>query len=76
MERRYQPGPEMDRRYRDPDFLRHRYVEAGESAAAIADDCSVSERTPSGTVLSETLTHYGILSRTAELTTQTYLERQ
>lgn len=37
----------MDRRYRDADFLRRRYVEAGQSASDIAEDCGVSESTVS-----------------------------
>ncbi|MBX0287448.1 hypothetical protein EGH22_14020 [Halomicroarcula sp. F28] len=39
---RSQTATEMDRRYRDADFLRNRYVEAGQSASGIAEDCGVT----------------------------------
>lgn len=37
----------MDRRYRDASFLRRRYIDAGQSASEIAEDCGVTSSTVS-----------------------------
>jgi|GEM_PF-2126510 hypothetical protein len=55
----------MDRRYRDAGFLRGRYVEAGQSASDIADDCGVTKST-----ISHWLSRHGITDGTSYERTQ------